>query len=360
LVLTINPGGKGHTYNKRVFIDKLYIENERPESFAFVKASGWDNVEWVMEALKQDGLSEKVFYTWDEDRRFQYFITRSQYGRDLNALPESDRIRQLLGDWNFFEGQVFGNLSRVHDIDTYFDTRDARAWREFHAGTRIIGSLDHASTGVTSYGLTGIDKDENEFQLCKMYRRNRLISEHAAEIKSLKRHYNQPDYQVIAPSTESKTLQNSHFDGEDSARLFSVQDAYSREGLNFVSAHRRSISVGIDRMKELLRVDPNHRNPFTQELGSPKMFISRSRCPDLWRELTELQIVDGEYIGSDHSIDRVRYVAMSRPQAAKVIEMPFVGGAKVELSTWDHMKLRAERKFRKQWNAAVHGSDSWY
>src|SRR5262249_31740885 len=155
-------------------------------------------------------------------------------------------------------------------------------WRDFHRGMRIIGSLDHASTGITSYGLTGIDVDENQFQLAEYHQRNRLISEHAQAIKALKLKYGKPDYELIDPSTEAKTLQNSHFDKPAPVGLYSVQDAYARENLHFISAHRTSISVGIDRLKELLKVDPEHRNPFTQALGSPRLFIARARCPALW------------------------------------------------------------------------------
>ncbi len=340
MVSTINPGGKGHGYMKRVFIDRLYVDNETPESFGFISASGWDNVEWVMEALAQDGFSVRDFYTWDEEQRFEYFVTRSQYGRDLNALPEKDRIQQLLGKWDYFEGQVFPELSRVHDLDTYFNTADPAQWADFCNGQRIIGSLDHASTGITTYGLTGIDVDENQFQLCEHYKANMLISEHAAAIKQLKSDYKSPDYQVIDPSTESKTLQNKD-------EMFSVQDAYRREGLTFVSAHRASIAVGIDLMKELMKVNPMHRNPFTQELGSPRFFISRSRCPMLWKEMTELQLKDGQFIGADHGVDRVRYVAMSRPHKAKQRELDVN-----RLPTKDQIVIRTHtawaKKFEKQ------------
>lgn len=308
LICTMNPGGIGHNYFKRIFVDQLYVDNEIPESYAFIPANGWDNVEWVRSALAEDGLTPKDYYGWDEERQFNYFITRSQYGRDLNALPETERIQQLLGRWDYFEGQVFPELSRTHDLDTYFDTRDLVQWGDFHRELKKVGGLDHASTGVTAYGLSGIDVDENLFELAEYYERNRLISEHADGIKSLKAGYRGIDYQVIDPSTEAKTLQNKH-------EMFSVQDAYRREGLQFVSAHRSSIAVGIDLIKEMLKVNPLHRNPFTQELGSPRLFISRSRCPNLWREMSELQTIDGQFVGSDHAVDQLRYKVMSRPRA---------------------------------------------
>lgn len=345
MVSTINPGGKSHGYMKRVFIDKLYVDNEMPESFGFIPASGWDNVEWVTRALAEDGFRVEDFYAWDDEARFEYFVTRSQYGRDLNALPETMRIQQLLGRWDYFEGQVFPELSGMHGLDQYVSPGQ---WASFHRGFRLVGSLDHASTGITTYGLTGIDADENQFQLEEYYKANRLISEHAETIKQLKSHYHPPDYQVIDPSTEAKTLQNKD-------EMFSVQDAYRREGLTFVSAHRSSIAVGIDLIKELLKVNPLHRNPFTQELGSPRMFISRSRCPMLWKEMTELQTVDGEFIGADHGVDRIRYVAMSRPRKAKQQELDVS-----QLPSEQKLAVRTHQAWTKKFDKQLEPSGSYF
>lgn len=345
---TINPGGKSHGYMKRVYIDREFVDNEIPESFSFIAASGWDNVQWVAEALRNDGFTEIDFYSWSDERRFEYFIHRSQYGRDLNSLPEKDRIQQLLGRWDFFEGQCFPELGAVHNIDNYFDTANESTWREFHSGFRLIGGLDHASTGITTYGMTGTDVDENLLALEEHYKANMLISEHAAAIKQLKSSYSAPEYQVIDPSTEAKTLQNQ-------AEMFSVQDAYRREGLHFISAHRASIAVGIDRLKELLKIDPLHRCPFNQKLGSPRLFISRSRCPNLWREMSQLQLKNGQFIGSDHACDWLRYIAMSRPPAAtrKAIDV-------VKLPTMDQLKIKAEQAFAQKFREKAKGSNSWY
>jgi hypothetical protein len=346
MVSTINPGGRSHEYQKRVFIDQMYEENEIPSQFGFILASGWDNVEWVQQALAEDGFTVLDFYGWPEDRRFEYFINRSQYGRDLNALPERERAMQLLGRWDCFEGQVFPELGKVHDIDTYFDTAHDFSWRQFHEGMRLIGGMDHASTGISAFVMAGVDVDENLFGLEEYYQANRLISEHADGIKTLKKRYHTPDYSVIDPSTEAKTLQ-----GKDS--LFSVQDAYRREGLIFLSAHRASISVGIDRLKELLKVQAWHRNPFTQELGSPRLFISRRRCPNLWKEMTELRTEEGKFLGRDHATDDLRYIAMSRPAPA-VVQQQDIG----KLPQQVQFEIRSHEKWSQAFDRALPSANS--
>lgn len=114
LGLFYNPGGVSMPFLKRIFFDKKYEDKERPEDFAFIHAYGWDNVEWVKPALNEDGLSVEQFYSWDAAKRFRYFITRSQYGRDLDAQPAHIRIGHLLGRFDRFAGQYFG---AVYDRD---------------------------------------------------------------------------------------------------------------------------------------------------------------------------------------------------------------------------------------------------
>jgi hypothetical protein len=119
LGLFYNPGGDDpkvavlcSAFLKRIFYDRKFQGKERAEDFAFVHAYGWDNVEWCKPALIEDGCTEENYETefnsWDFDKRFEYFVTRSQYGRDLDAMPEHIRIGHLLGRFDRFAGQYFG------------------------------------------------------------------------------------------------------------------------------------------------------------------------------------------------------------------------------------------------------------
>ena len=87
--LTCNPGGVGHTWVKRLFIDKQYKTSERPEDYLFIAANVYDN-----HALMEH----------DPD-----------YVRMLENLPEEQRKAWLLGQWDIFEGQYFAEFDRnVH------------------------------------------------------------------------------------------------------------------------------------------------------------------------------------------------------------------------------------------------------
>lgn len=100
-ILTFNPGNVGHAFLKRIFFEQKDADHE------FIQAFGWDNVEWCRTALQADGLGESDFYAWDNQTRFKYFVTRSQYGRELDALPKAMRLGWLLGSMDEFAGQYF-------------------------------------------------------------------------------------------------------------------------------------------------------------------------------------------------------------------------------------------------------------
>lgn len=143
MVVTCNPGGVGHAFIKRVFIDRKYHENERSEDYSFVPVFAQDNVEWARESLAEDGFSAKDYYGWEDGRRLEYFISRTAYGRNLNSLPTKMRDAHLYGRWDVFAGQFFD----VFDVE-----RHVHGYREMGLDTfhpRWIGfdwGFDHPSS----------------------------------------------------------------------------------------------------------------------------------------------------------------------------------------------------------------------
>ena len=87
--LTCNPGGVGHAWVKRLFIDRRYKKAEHPEDYVFIAANVYDN---------------HALMAHDPD-----------YVRMLENLPEEQRRAWLLGQWDIFEGQYFAEFDRnVH------------------------------------------------------------------------------------------------------------------------------------------------------------------------------------------------------------------------------------------------------
>lgn len=87
---TCNPGGVGHGWVKRLFIDKIYQPGEAAEDYCFIKALVTDN-KALMEA-------------------------DPGYIRKLRALPPKLRRAWLEGDWNVFEGQFFQDFRVSPDM----------------------------------------------------------------------------------------------------------------------------------------------------------------------------------------------------------------------------------------------------
>ena len=95
---TCNPGGEGHAWVKRLFIDRRFKEGEEPEDHSFIQSLITDNTA-LMEA-------------------------DPQYIKQLEALPPKLRDAWLYGNWEIFEGQFF------EDFRTEPDMRAAEAHGE--------------------------------------------------------------------------------------------------------------------------------------------------------------------------------------------------------------------------------------
>ena len=85
MFLGTNPGGVGHAWLRRLFIEKEYFKSEDPKEYAFIPAKVYDNPV----ILKAD----------------------PQYVKELETLPEDLRRAFLDGDWTVFAGQVFSQFA---------------------------------------------------------------------------------------------------------------------------------------------------------------------------------------------------------------------------------------------------------
>ena len=85
MYLTCNPGGVGHAWVKRLFIDREFRAGENPDDYRFIPAKVYDNP--VLLAANPD------------------------YVERLESLPQRLREAWLEGRWDVFEGQFFPEFS---------------------------------------------------------------------------------------------------------------------------------------------------------------------------------------------------------------------------------------------------------
>lgn len=94
IYLTCNPGGVGHSWVKRLFVDKKYLPGEKPEEYAFFRSLVTDN-----KALMESD---------------------PEYILKLQSLPPKLRKAWLEGDWDIFDGQFFEEF-RIEPLQSDLD-----------------------------------------------------------------------------------------------------------------------------------------------------------------------------------------------------------------------------------------------
>jgi len=296
--------------------------------------------------------------------------------RNQKDIPQAWIDKYIEGKWGSSEGMVFKEFDRrVHCVDCPPD--------EYLKHLDLYASIDHGGTGTTCMVIVGIDPNSNIIVLDSYYEKNRLISQHADGMKRMmdqwvdkcgKRDRAKAAYTVdmgggvyeacygfeyilIDPSTEAKTMQNKN-------EMWSVQDMYRREGIPTQPAWN-AIAAGITLLEEYIHVKPSHIHPFLlgpdghQLRGAPSFFIVTKNNRDGIREMqgwkrTITVNKSIRYVGSDHWIDNVRYIAMSRPEPPT-----FTSSDIFSMSTHSQIAQRALTKFDDTFGRSGN-SNSWF
>lgn len=87
---TCNPGGIGHEWMKRLFIDRHFNTGEDPDDYAFIQSSVYDN---------------KALLAASPD-----------YVRQLESLPPLLRQMWLYGNWDIADGMFFSDFRTEPDV----------------------------------------------------------------------------------------------------------------------------------------------------------------------------------------------------------------------------------------------------
>lgn len=113
--LTCNPGGIGHQWVKRLFVDRRYMGRERPADYRFIPATVEDN---------------------------QVLLTHSpEYVELLDLLPESLRRGHRYGEWNAFEGQFFPEFDPAKHLAPVTPQPGWRLYRAIDYGLDMFACL---------------------------------------------------------------------------------------------------------------------------------------------------------------------------------------------------------------------------
>lgn len=268
MYLTCNPGGVGHVWVKRLFIDGEYLNKESPDDYAFIPSLVYDNQ-----------------YIMDND---------PEYVRQLENLPEMRKRAMLYGDWDAFEGQYYPEFRRDIHVVAPFAIPDY--WKRFR-------SLDYGLDMTACYWWA-VGTDGREYIYRELYQPGLTLRQAAAKIIELTPQEEKISYTVASPDLWNKR-QDTGMSGEEimySAGLKDMQKADNRR------------IPGWRAMRE-------HLTPFVDEQGVTVANLQIfSNCINLIRTIPLLlhdeknpEDAASEPHEVTHANESVRYGIMSRP-----------------------------------------------
>lgn len=140
---TCNPGGQGHAYIKRIFIDKKYKPGENPDDYDFIQSLVTDNI-----ALLK---------------------AQPEYIEQLEALPPKLRDAWRYGRWDIFDGQVFEEFT--DNPEHYKDRKETHVINPFKVPDtwKILRGFDWGYSKPFSVGWYAVDYDGRLYRIRELY-----------------------------------------------------------------------------------------------------------------------------------------------------------------------------------------------
>lgn len=287
---TCNPGGVGHAYIKRLFIDRRFEEGEDPEDYSFIQSRVTDN----LTLMRNDPM----------------------YMRTLQALPPKLRKAWLDGDWGIFEGQFFEDF--IDRPEHYQDRQWTHVIEPFEipSGWTIYRSFDFGYGKPFSVGWWAVDYEGRLYRILELYG---CTDEPNTGVKW------PPDkifQQIAKTEREHRWLKGKEILGVadpsiwDGSRGIPISEMAAQQGVYF--------SKGINtRLPGWMQV--HYRLAFDAD-GYPQMYVFNT-CKAFIRTIPLMQYdehdpEDLDTTGEDHVADEVRYMCMARPIKPVIAETP--------------------------------------
>lgn len=314
-MLTGNPGGLGHGWLKRLFIERRFKERERPEDYAFIQALVDDNA-----ALMEN----------DPD-----------YVHRLDSEPnEALRRAYRYGDWDIFAGQFFQEIDRNVHLIKPFPIPDH--WNRF-------GAYDYGFNHPAAFGWFANDEDGNTYLYREFVKAQMRVDQFALHINQF------TDTQKLYPIVAGHDCWTMKATLRDDARPPTVAEEFQSHGILL----KRAV---IDRIQGAaqLRSYLAWRN-LAGGRTKPRFFIFDTcpisfdtiarmiHDPDKVEDVLKVDATEGDPTSGDDAYDMNRYGLMSRPILTEPIRSPLVRGSK----EW-HQKMnenlfeQAMEHFQKQ------------
>ena len=303
---TTNPGGPGHSWVKRMFIDPA------PAGKRFA-ATDIETGEPMVYPETHEKAGQPLFY-----RRFipaslkdnPYLMADGQYEANLLALPEMQRRQLLEGDWAIADGAAFPEFRATTHICEPFDI--PAEWRRFR-------SCDY---GYSSYSAVHWFAIDPSYETLYVYR-ELYVSKHTG--KDLAR--------AVLDAERGESIQYGVLDSSCWHNRGQIGPSIAEEMIAMGCRWRpsdRSAGARVAGKNQL-----HQRLQVNEETGLPGIVFFNT-CRQI---IADLPVIPSDPKGSDdidpryrsdHAYDSVRYGVMSRPRASS----PFDFGQGVPIQQW--------------------------
>ena len=294
---TTNPGGRGHGWVKKMFVDPA------PGNIKFA-ATDIDTGKTLTFPEGHEKEGQPLFY-----RRFipatlkdnPYLMKDGQYEANLLALPEMQRRQLLEGDWAVADGAAFPEFKQSVHVCEPFDIPPD--WRRFR-------SCDY---GYSSYSAVHWFAIDPSYETLYVYR-ELYVSKHTGKDLA----------QAVLEAEKGESIQYGILDSSCWHNRGQIGPSIAEEMISIGCRWRPSDRsagarvAGKNRFHEVLKVDP-----VTETAG----IIFFNTCRQI---IADLPVIPSDPKGSDdidprhasdHTYDSVRYGIMSRPKAFSPFDM---------------------------------------
>ena len=289
-MLTGNPGGVGHAWLKRIFIERRFNERERPQDYAFIQALVDDNPALI----KND----------------------PEYVRKLDSEPnEALRKAYRYGDWDIFAGQFFGEIRReVHFIKPFTIPKH---WMRF-------GAYDFGFNHPAAFGWFAVDEDGNVYLYREFVRAKLRVDEFAKRINEFE------DTKLLNPIVAGwDCWAQKNVISKNNGSAPTVAEEFATHDINLTRAEIDRIQ-GASQVRSYLAWQKKNADGSD---GLPRFYIFQT-CPITFDHLTRMQhdpdrledvlkidANEGDPMSGDDAYDMCRYGLMSRPMITEPLRI---------------------------------------
>ena len=289
MYFTCNPGGVGHQYIRRIFVDRTYQDGENPDDYVFIQANVDDNTA-LLEA-------------------------NPEYRKLLESLPYRQREAWLYGRWDVFAGQVFNDF--VDDPEHYDDRVHTHVINPFDIPREwsVYRSYDYGYDKPFSCGWWAVDFDGRIYRIAELYgctgEPNQgvhwPVDKQFEEIKRIEREHPYLKGRTIR-GVADPAIWKKGMDG------IAIEEVAARHQVYFQAGDNARIPGWMQ---------CHYRLQFDDQ-GVPGMYVFTT-CKQFIRTIPLLQYSetipeDLDSDGEDHIADEWRYFCMMRPVVPKTIE----------------------------------------